>query len=79
METQHTTLTQAQRDILRLLARPLPESEWKRIRTMLAEHFADRAMDAMDAVWDERGWNDADVDRMLHAHERVGRTAPDVL
>ena len=66
----HRTLTPAQRRLLPLFDRPVPEEDWDRIRDLLADYFAAQAVDAFDATWDEQGWTDETVEQMLHAHER---------
>lgn len=64
-------LTQAQREILRLFAHDLPESEWDELRRVIARHFSAKAKAKMDQVWDEKEWTENDMDRMLHEHRRT--------
>lgn len=61
----------SQRELLRLFTLDLPESEWLELRRVIARHFSEKAKIKMDEIWDERGWTDADIERMLHDHDRV--------
>ncbi len=71
------TLSPAQRDLLALLRHDLPEETWEELRGVISRFFAERATEAANRVWDEKGWTDADAERMLHAHYR-GPARPDV-
>ena len=64
------TLNPAQREILRLFRRDLPDETWDELRALVADFFARRAVESANAVWDERGYTDADAERMLHGHYR---------
>ena len=64
------TLSPAQREILSLLRHDLPEETWDEIRQAVSTILLRRLTDEADRVWEEKGWTDADADRMLHAHYR---------
>ena len=64
------TLNPAQREILRLFRRDLPDETWNELRTLVADFFARRAIESANAAWDERGYTDEDAERMLHGHYR---------
>ena len=64
------TLSPAQRELLTLFRHDLPEETWQELRGVISRFFAERAIEAANRVWDERGWTDADAERMLHAHYR---------
>ena len=69
------TLTPAQREILSLFRRDLPDEAWEELRAVVADFFARRAVASADRAWDERGYTDEDAERMLHGHDR--RRPPD--
>ena len=64
------TLSPAQRKLLELFRRDLPEETWEDLQGVVSRFFAERAIREADRVWDEKGWTDADAERMLHAHYR---------
>ena len=64
------SLSPAQRKLLELFRRDLPEETWEDLQDVISQFFAERAIREADRVWDEKGWTDADADRMLHAHYR---------
>ncbi len=62
------TLSPAQRHLLTLFGRDLPDETWDELRAVVARFFAERAVAEADRVWDEKGWTDEDAERMLHTH-----------
>lgn len=66
MSTEEITLRRN-----RLCALPyLNEEELLQLRKLLATFFAQRAVDAANRAWDEKGWTDEDVDRLLNSKLR---------
>jgi len=51
-----TPLTNLQIELLKLFDLNLNEEELLEVRALLAKHFANRASDEMDALWQEKGW-----------------------
>lgn len=68
------TLSPAQRELLALLRHDLPEETWSEIREAVSDVLARRVVEAAGRAWNERGYTDADAERMLHGHDR--RRAP---
>ena len=65
-----------QLELLRLYSRDVPDEELRDIKKLLADYFAQRAIEGANAWWDANNFTDADVDRMLNTKMRAGR--PDV-
>ena len=63
-----------QLELLKLYSRNLPDEELIKIKQLLADFFAERAMAGADAWWDANNWSEADVDRMLTTKMRTGQT-----
>lgn len=59
-------LTNVQLELLKTFAHNLNEEELLQLRKLLAEFFAQRAIDVANRAWDEKGWTGADVDRLLN-------------
>jgi hypothetical protein len=51
-------LTNLQLELLRLYSMELSEEELLEIRRLLANHFADKASDEMDKLWNSNQWSD---------------------
>ena len=62
-----------QLELLKLYSRNLPDEELVKIKQLLADFFAERAMAGADAWWDANNWSEADVDRMLTTKMRAGQ------
>ena len=58
-------LSNTQLEILKAFSHNLNEEELKDFRNTIAYFFAERAIQIADQVWDEKGWTNKDVDRML--------------
>lgn len=68
-----TIFSNAQLVLLKAFASNLTEEELLELRHAYAQILGRRATEAADKVWDEKGWTDADVDRMLNTKMRSGR------
>ncbi|MFT6148394.1 MAG: hypothetical protein ACJAUH_001075 [Saprospiraceae bacterium] len=55
-----------QMELLKVFSYNLENSELLELKEVIANYFAQRAIKAANKVWDEKGWTDDDVDRMLN-------------
>lgn len=67
----HTVFNAAQLYILELMSRVQNENELNEIKDVLAKHFADKALDAIDKLWDEGKINDDVIQSWKHEHMRT--------
>lgn len=58
-------LSNAQLEILKAFSHHLSEAELEEFREIIAQYFAKRAIQSANAVWDEKGWTEEDVEKML--------------
>lgn len=65
-----------QLELLKTFSHQLEDSELIEVRKLLASFFAKRAVEQANNVWDQKGWTDADVDRMLTTKMRTSKTRP---
>ncbi len=65
MEPLKQPLTNVQLEILKAFSYNLDNKELSDLKQLLANYFAQRATQKANEVWDEKGWTDEDVDRML--------------
>ena len=73
MEVIKQPFTNVQLEILKVFSRNLSEADLKKFRKTIALFFAERATNAADKVWDEKGWTGVDVDRMLNTKMRKSK------
>jgi len=66
-------LTNAQMEILKAFSCNLKSDELDELKDLLANFFANKAIEGADKVWKEKGWTDNDVDRMLNTKMRKSK------
>ncbi len=62
-----------QLELLKVFNANLSDAELIEFKKMLADYFYKRTVDAADKVWDEKGWTNEDVDRMLNTKMRSSK------
>lgn len=62
-----------QLEILKAFSYNLTDEELKDFRETIAGYFANRAIQSANKVWEEKGWTDKDVDRMLNTKMRKSK------
>lgn len=70
MEVLKQPLSNVQLELLKTFSHQLSESEILDLREILARFFAQRAIQIANEVWEEKGWGDEDVERMLDTKMR---------
>jgi len=65
MSLSQPTLTNLQVELLQLFSLNLPDEELLEIKRLLAKHFADKATDELDRLWDAEGWSNETMDEWL--------------
>lgn len=70
MQTIKQPLTNAQLEILKAFSHNLNEKDLMDLRKMLADFFAEKAIAEANKAWDEKGWTNKDVDRLLNTKLR---------
>ncbi len=71
MKTIKQPFSNAQIELLKAFSHDLSESELVDLKKVLARFFAQRAINEADRLWDERGWTNEDVERMLQTKMRT--------
>ena len=64
-------MSNLQLEILRLYGNGVSEENLLEIKTILAKYFADKATDAMDKVWDEKGLTEQTMIDWTNEHNRA--------
>ena len=70
MEAIKQPLSNVQLEILKVFSYHLTDEELRDFRDTIAQYFANRAISSANKVWEEKGWTDEDVDRMLNTKMR---------
>lgn len=58
-------LTNLQQELLRIFSIELSEKDLLEIKHLLATHFANKASDAMDSLWEAKQWNQETMELWL--------------
>ena len=66
-------LSNIQLEILKAFSYNLSTKELKEFKDLITQYFAKRAIQSANKVWEEKGWNDEDVDRMLNTKMRKSK------
>jgi hypothetical protein len=60
-----TPFSNLQMEILRLFAEDVPEYDLLEIKKMIAKYFFDKAAKEAERVWQERGYDDAFLQKII--------------
>lgn len=70
MAAQYTGLGNLQLELLKLYANGVSEENLLEIKWLLARYFAQKATEAMDKVWEEKGLTEQDMIDWTNEHHR---------
>ncbi|MBI9037990.1 MAG: hypothetical protein JEY97_07650 [Bacteroidales bacterium] len=70
-KTIKTPLTNLQLELLKLYTKPISKTDLLEIKKIIAQYFANKAMDLADDVWDENKWNKEKEKEFLNDHLRI--------
>lgn len=59
-------LSNVQIELMKLFSTNLSDKELMELKDMLAKFYSDKATSQADAIWDERGLSDDDMDKWLN-------------
>ena len=64
-------LSNVQLELLKLFAENLPENDLLEVKKLLVSWRFRKLKDAANKVWDEKGFTEDDMLKLLHQHERT--------
>ena len=64
-------MTNLQQELIRVFSYNLTEQELEEVRALLSDHFAEKATQEMDKLWDENGWSNDTIEDWLKEHHRT--------
>ncbi len=71
MAMQKSGLSNLQKELLKLYANDVSESSLLEIKQILARYFADKASEAMNEVWEEKGLTGQKMIDWTNEHNRA--------
>ena len=70
MKNVESPLNKTQLEILNMFSRELTEEELIEVKRIFVKYLSKKARSLADQVWEEKGWTQADMDRMSKQHLR---------
>jgi hypothetical protein len=64
-------LTSLQLELLKTFSRPIPDEQALEIKQLLADYFARKIDEGVDALFAEKGWDGNTVEGWLRDHNRT--------
>lgn len=65
------SLNKHQLEILKLFTRNLDDNDLIEIKRLIVRYLAKKVTKAANEVWEEKGWTNDDMDRLLKTHKRT--------
>ncbi|MEZ4952801.1 MAG: hypothetical protein R2825_04405 [Saprospiraceae bacterium] len=69
--TLATPFSNAQLELLKLFSSDLTDNDLEELKRILLAFKFKRVTQLADKIWEEKGWTNEDVERMLHTHMRT--------
>ncbi len=64
-------MSNLQLELLKLYSQKVSDIDLLNIKQMIAEYFAQKAMDLADQIWEEKGWTKEDSERLAKTRMRT--------
>lgn len=64
-------MNKQQLEILKLFSRELKEKDLLAIKRLIVQYLAQKVTHPADEVWEEKGWSNEDMEKLLQAHQRT--------
>lgn len=63
--------TKAQRELLKMFSKEIPDADWEAIRDYAKHYFAEKATQEMDKLFEANGWSDEKIEEWANTHMRI--------
>lgn len=67
----NSPLNNHQLEILKLFSRELDDKDLLEIKRLIVQYLADKVTHMTDEIWEEKGWTNEDMKRILKSHKRT--------
>lgn len=64
-------LTSLQLELLKTFSRPIPDEQVLEIKQLLADYFAQKVDEGVDALFTEKGWDGSQAEAWASEHNRT--------
>ena len=68
---QSAGLNRHQLEILKLFTREMDDHDLVEIKRLIVRYLAQKITRMADDIWEEKGWTDDDMERLLKEHNRT--------
>lgn len=58
-------------EILKLFSRKLNEEDFIAIKKLIVQYLGNKVSDLADDIWNEKGWTNEDMEKILNTHKRT--------
>jgi hypothetical protein len=62
----HPPLTNVQAELLKLFAAEIPEEHLTELKSVIANYLVEKARNKADKIWDEKGYNNDTLEKLLN-------------
>lgn len=62
----HSPFTNLQMEMINLFAKEIPEPQLLEIKSMIARYLLEKARDAADVAWDNKGYTQTTINKLLN-------------
>ncbi len=76
MEALQMPFSNLQLELLKIFVREVSDEDLLEIKRLITQFFAQKAIAEANKVWDEKGWTEAEAQRMLQTHMRTPYRTP---
>ena len=70
IEQHPSAMSNIQLELLKIYANNVPDNQLHEIKLLLGKYFAQKATEAMDIVWEEKGLTEQDMVDWANEHNR---------
>ena len=64
-------MTSLQLELLKTFSRPIPDSQLLEIKQLLADYFARKVDEDVDALFAQKGWDSTNAEQWANEHNRT--------
>lgn len=71
MESRNYPLSNMQLELLKLFSRDIDDKDVKEIKKLIVKYLSNKLAKTTNKIWEEKGWTDEDMDKLLNTHMRT--------
>ncbi len=71
MEIIQSPFTEPQLDLLRMFSQKIDDNNWKEIKLIITNYFANKAIEEANHIWEKENWDEDKLREILNTHSRT--------